>query len=178
MKLPITLLLTYQAEYENTSITLDELCNKYSIKQNSLTGWQQWEKKLPTEQLVNPKQPMEMTVIDSYQAYSAYDEYPESQRASMDINIANVPLDHSSIQEIPEANAKLLSDISEFKELAVSHALDFIKNNAKYAETKEIKDVVAIVDSIEKSFTQSKQPQGPTVHIAIQNLVERFRDDC
>ena len=38
--------------------------------------------------------------------------------------------------------------------------------------------MVAIVDSIEKSYKDVKDPIGTTINIAIQNLVERFSDDC
>lgn len=144
MKLPIALILTYQAEYETSEITLEALCDKYSIKQTQLTGCLEWEKR-----------GTEIEVL------TQVNELPETREP----------------YEIIEPT-KIFEDISEFKELAIAHALDFMKNNAKYAEVKELKDVVAIVDSIESSFNKNKQPQGPTVHIAIQNLVERFRDDC
>ena len=53
-----------------------------------------------------------------------------------------------------------------------------MREDVEFAEIKEFKDVVAIVDSIEKSYKDTKDPQGTTINIAIQNLVEKFSDDC
>lgn len=66
--------------------------------------------------------------------------------------------------------------IDEFKELALDHALRFMKNDARFAEVKEFKDIVAIVDSLEKSYSKSTD-SGPTINILVQNLMERFKDD-
>lgn len=66
--------------------------------------------------------------------------------------------------------------IEEFKELALDHALKFMKNDARFAEVKEFKDIVAIVDSLEKSYNKTADT-GPTINILVQNLMERFKDD-
>jgi uncharacterized protein YicC (UPF0701 family) len=71
-----------------------------------------------------------------------------------------------------------LDNIEEFKQLAIKHAVHFIKEDAQFAEVKEFKDMVAIVDSIEKSYRDTKDTSGTTINIAIQTLVEKFRDDC
>ena len=66
--------------------------------------------------------------------------------------------------------------IDEFKELALDHALNFMKNDARFSEVKEFKDIVAIVDSLEKSYNKTTD-SGPTINILVQNLMERFKDD-
>lgn len=66
--------------------------------------------------------------------------------------------------------------IEEFKELALNHALKFMKNDAQFAEVKEFKDMVSIVGTIEASYKDTK-PEN-TINIAIQNIVKGFTDDC
>lgn len=148
-KIPATLLLSYQIEYENTDITIDELCSKYDVTTKQLKGYTKWSKKT-----------------------SETNELPELIEPSKPI-VTKKPADITIVND----KEQVLSDIDEFKRLAVAHAVKFIKDDAEFAEVKEFKDMVAIVDSIEKSYKDTKE-QGPTINIAIQNLVERFKDDC
>jgi len=74
-------------------------------------------------------------------------------------------------------NPKILDDIERFKQLAVQRAVEFIEQDARFAEVKEFKDIVAIVDTIEKSY-KNKTTNEPTINILIQNLVKKFNDDC
>lgn len=133
--LPATLLQLYKKEYEQTDITIKELCEKYDITTKQLKGYTKWTKEI--------KDPI-VTQTPSHEA-----SQPTNQ---------------------------ILDDIEEFKKLAVRHAVNFIKEDARFAEVKEFKDMVAIVDTIEKSY-KNQTEQGPTINIAIQNLVERFKDD-
>ena len=71
----------------------------------------------------------------------------------------------------------LQSSIDSFKRQALEHCLKFMSNDARFAEIKEFKDIVAVVDSIEKSI-KGTSDTGPTVNIVIQNLAEKFKDDC
>ena len=80
-----------------------------------------------------------------------------------------------TIQPSPEKKTPQES-IDEFKELALDHALNFMKNDARFSEVKEFKDIVAIVDSLEKSYNKMTD-SGPTINILVQNLMERFKDD-
>lgn len=84
--------------------------------------------------------------------------------------------ENSSSVEIEE----MMSDIHKFKQLTVTKALNFMSNDAEWAEVKEIKDMVAIVDSIEKSIRPqlSDKPVGVTVQVLVQNLMSEFKRDC
>ncbi len=144
MKLPTTLLLTYQAEYETTpDFTIANLCEKYDVTTKQLSGYTKWSKR--SEPSVEP----EANIV------------PAIAR--------NLP--------IPSNTEELLDDVENFKRLAVAHAVKFMKNDAEFAEVKEFKDMVSIVDSIEKSY-KGIADTGPTVNILIQNLTEKFHDDC
>ena len=144
MKLPATLLLTYQAEYEQSpTMSIEDLCNKYSLDIKQLVNHDKWTKR------VKIAPPYTQTIVT-----------PERQQ------LANT--------KEPE---DIKSKIANFKELAIEHALSFMKNDAKYAEVKEFKDMVSIVDAIEKSYND-KVDTSTTINIAIQNLVEKFNDDC
>ena len=72
-----------------------------------------------------------------------------------------------------------LVKIEKFKELALDHCINFMNKDAKFAEVKEFKDIVAIVDTLEKSYQKADPDSGkPTINIMINNLMERFKDDC
>jgi len=71
---------------------------------------------------------------------------------------------------------EILTKIEEFKTSAIEHALNFMANDAKYAETKELKDMVSIVDTIEKSYT-GRDDSKTTINIAMQNMVKKYSDD-
>lgn len=148
MKLPATLLLTYQAEYERTpNMTIEDLCEKYDVQTKQLKGYTKWQKRAPE-----------------------IDELPETG------DIIAIPRNDSKQLAIPKTTKELLDDVEEFKQLAVAHAVKFMKDDAEFAEVKEFKDMVAIVDSIEKSYKGTK-PEN-TINIAIQNIVKNFNDDC
>lgn len=55
---------------------------------------------------------------------------------------------------------------------------EFLTNDAKFAEVKEIKDIVSIVNDIDKSMQVVKVADGTTVNVYINNLINNFRDDC
>lgn len=72
-----------------------------------------------------------------------------------------------------------IAKIGKFKELALDHCIKFMQDDAEFAEVKEFKDIVAIVDTLEKSYQKADPEAGkPTINIMINNLMERFKDDC
>lgn len=72
-----------------------------------------------------------------------------------------------------------LVKIENFKVLALDHCINFMNKDAKFADVKEFKDIVAIVDTLEKSYQKADPDSGkPTINIMINNLMERFKDDC
>ena len=157
MTLPNTLLLTYQAEYETTpDMTIDDIRTKYDVRTKQLKGYTKWQKRAENS-----------------------DEPTEAEAEDFDVSIVpSVPKKPNHDLAIPKDREELLTDIDNFKSLAIAHAVKFMKDDAEFAEVKEFKDMVAIVDSIEKSYRDVKDPSGTTINIAIQNLVERFSDDC
>ena len=69
----------------------------------------------------------------------------------------------------------ILDDILEFKKNAIAHAKEFMANDVRFSEVKEFKDMVAVVTTLEASLKEQKQP---IVNVLVQNLTERFKDDC
>ena len=143
------LLQAYKIEYETTDISMAHLCDKYNIAICELSGCESWTKSI------------------------------ENHKTSRDIVKEQKATPPAEQQPIPLANSKeqVLDNIEEFKQLAIKHAVRFIKEESQYADVKEFKDMVSIVDSIEKSYNSNKET-GTTVNIAIQNLVNRYKDDC
>jgi len=55
MKLPNELLLTYQAEYEqNQDMTIQDLCDKYSVTTKQLKGYTKWKKPIASTEVLEP----------------------------------------------------------------------------------------------------------------------------
>ena len=158
------LLKSYQNEYQNTDISIEDLCLKHSLSTSELKGYTKWAKvTLPETNTDKPEQS-----ADSEQ--------------SQDIIVLPTPS-----EGLPETNIvtvtqkEVLQDIDAFKKQAMKECLRFIKDDARYAEVKEFKDMVAIVDSIEKSYKDTKDPEGTTINVLIQNLTQKFKDtpdDC
>jgi hypothetical protein len=90
-----------------------------------------------------------------------------------------LPTPQPSLVEDSSASQVQLDKIARFKELAVQHCITFMERDAKFSEVKEFKDIVAIVDTLEKSYQKVDPDAGkPTINIMINNLMERFKDDC
>jgi len=129
MTLPNTLLLTYQAEYETTpDMTIDDIRTKYDVRTKQLKGYTKWQKRAENS-----------------------DEPTEAEAEDFDVSIVpSVPKKPNHDLAIPKDREELLTDIDNFKSLAIAHAVKFMKDDAEFAEVKEFKDMVAIVDSMRK----------------------------
>jgi len=160
MKLPATLLLTYRTEYETTpGLTLSELCDRYNIKLSDLKDTSKWFKRCKAE-------PKPLVI-------------PRAVVAKLDTIIAPPAEDKPLVMPTVELKTReqMLMEVNNFKALALTHALKFISCDAEFAEVKELKDMVSIVDTIERSYKDASTSPH-TVSSAIKNLVEEFRDDC
>jgi len=173
----------YKAEYETTPITIEALIAKYDLSPEDIKGHETWISFLnPPKPAVatkpkpkTKKQAKVDTIIDSISepttiAPSAIVTTPlAKQELSLLASQANETI----------ATEVQLEKIANFKELALDHCIRFMSQDAKFAEVKEFKDIVAIVDSLEKSYQKIDPDAGkPTINILVQNLMERFTDDC
>lgn len=142
------LLLSYQLEYEaNEDMTIDHLCEKYNITTKDLPGYTKWKHN------TSKKDPITL---------------PQKPQ----------PITPTLVPQSPnEAPPTIAQDIEEFKSLAVKKALRFIKDEADYATVKEFKDIVSVVDSIDKSYGPEESTE-PQINILINNITSRFVDDC
>jgi len=156
------LLQSYKNEYQTTPISIEDLCIKYSLdieELKSKTDIDKWEKLYTPPETINEAEAEEHLDI---------------------IVLPENKLDKSETK-ILTTKEEILEDIDEFKKKAVKECLRFIKDDARYAEVKEFKDMVAIVDSIEKSYKNSDTNEGTTINVLIQNLTQKFKDtpdDC
>lgn len=164
--------LAYKAEYEqNLTITLDELLAKYQLTKEDLPGCETWAKPSSKQELVIEKKPRKVKAIDK-----ALQRLKTSPQIVTPSTIA-LPKQELLIETV--ATEVQLKKIENFKELALDHCLNFMHRDAKLSEVKEFKDIVAIVDSLEKSYQKADPDAGkPTINIMINNLLERFSDDC
>lgn len=165
--------LAYKAEYEqNLTITLDELLAKYQLAKDDLPGCETWTKPGSKQELViePKKKPKRAKAIDKILQQPAQ----VVATPSTIVTPPTVPLLAETV-----ATEVQLRKIENFKELALDHCLNFMAKDAKFSEVKEFKDIVAIVDSLEKSYQKVDPDAGkPTINIMINNLLERFSDDC
>jgi len=142
------LLAQYQLEYETTNISIDELCEEYSITKEDLKGHEEWKKK---DLLLTTTPPPPDNI--------------------------SIPATQALVKPSLEEPEDIKAQIAEFKKNTVQHCLTFSKTDIRFAEIKEIKDMVSVIDSIEKSY-EKNQNQGPTINVLVQNIMGSMQDDC
>lgn len=148
-------------EYE-AGAEIDTILDKYKITKEQL-GEPEWLSKprvtiLPalnkSPASIEPNKPLAPAVVTI------------AQPASQDLNEA----------EQDESVTRILEKISSFKEKAIDYALDMM---SMVGDTKELKDLISSVTAIEATYKDLRPKDNtPVINIAIQNLVDRFRDDC
>lgn len=138
-------------EYE-AGAEIDTILDKYKITKEQL-GEPEWLSK-PRVTILPAQQPLAPAVVTI------------AQPASQDLNEV----------EQDESVTRILEKISSFKEKAVDYALDMM---SMVGDTKELKDLISSVTAIEATYKDLRPKDNtPVINIAIQNLVDRFRDDC
>lgn len=146
------MLIAYKAEYEHTDISIQDLLKKYQLDKEDIKGYKEWTKVLPTPR-TTPRTVIPTTPTD---IVTIVDDLP-----------------------VTIVTDSQLKKIEEFKELALEHCLKFMQKDAQFSEVKEFKDIVAIVNTLEVSYQKADPDAGkPTINIMINNLLERFNDDC
>lgn len=148
---PVALLNLMKLEYE-AGAEISTILDKYKITKEQL-GEPEWLNK-PRVTILPAQQPLAPAVVTI------------AQPASQDLNEA----------EQDESVTRILEKISSFKEKAVDYALDMM---SMVGDTKELKDLISSVTAIEATYKDLRPKDNtPVINIAIQNLVDRFRDDC
>lgn len=153
---PVALLNLMKLEYE-AGAEIDTILDKYKITKEQL-GEPEWLSKprvtiLPAPASIEPNKPLAPAVVTIAQP-------------ATEINEA----------EQDESVTRILEKISSFKEKAVDYALDMM---SMVGDTKELKDLISSVTAIEATYKDLRPKDNtPVINIAIQNLVDRFRDDC
>ena len=154
---PVALLNLMKLEYE-AGAEISTILDKYKITKEQL-GEPEWLSKprvtiLPAPASIEPNKPLAPAVVTI------------AQPASQDLNEV----------EQDESVTRILEKISSFKEKAVDYALDMM---SMVGDTKELKDLISSVTAIEATYKDLRPKENtPVINIAIQNLVDRFRDDC
>lgn len=158
---PVALLNLMKLEYE-AGAEISTILDKYKITKEQL-GEPEW--------LSKPR----VTILPALNKTPA--SRTEPTLAPAVVTIAQQP----NITEIPEVEqdesvTRILEKISSFKEKAVDYALDMM---SMVGDTKELKDLISSVTAIEATYKDLRPKDNtPVINIAIQNLVDRFRDDC
>ena len=137
----------YRAEYEtDPDITIDELCAKHNIERTALGPTHDWQK-----------------VID----------LPTS---------SVVPTQPSEVISTQTLDTKDATDVSpkdmidSFKQITLSEALYRMKTEANTLAIKDMRELVALVDVIDKSYNKSSDTN--TINIVVQNVISKYVDDC
>ena len=153
---PVALLNLMKLEYE-AGAEIDTILDKYKITKEQL-GEPEWLTRPRVTILPAPASRTEPTLAPAVVTIA--------QPASQDLNEA----------EQDENVTRILEKISSFKEKAVDYALDMM---SMVGDTKELKDLISSVTAIEATYKDLRPKDNtPVINIAIQNLVDRFRDDC
>lgn len=145
---PVALLNLIKLEYEAGS-EIETVLDKYKVTREQI-GEPEWLTRPRVTILPAPQQPAVVTLVQPA---------TEIQEAEQD-----------------ESVVRVLEKISSFKEKAVDYALDMM---SMVGDTKELKDLISSVTAIEATYKDLRPKDNtPVINIAIQNLVDRFRDDC
>ena len=153
---PVALLNLMKLEYE-AGAEIDTILDKYKFTKEQL-GEPEWLTRPRVTILPAPASRTEPTLAPAVVTIA--------QPASQDLNEA----------EQDENVTRILEKISSFKEKAVDYALDMM---SMVGDTKELKDLISSVTAIEATYKDLRPKDNtPVINIAIQNLVDRFRDDC
>lgn len=158
---PVALLNLMKLEYE-AGAEIDTILDKYKITKEQL-GEPEW--------LSKPR----VTILPALNKTPASIE-PNKPLAPAVVTIAQPALQDLNEAEQDENVTRILEKISSFKEKAVDYALDMM---SMVGDTKELKDLISSVTAIEATYKDLRPKDNtPVINIAIQNLVDRFRDDC
>ena len=91
----------------------------------------------------------------------------------------NLPSTNILDGSLDSSEQTLEEQVLDFKEKAMEHCLTFMEKDVRFAEVKEFKDIVSIVDSIDKSLQKGNpDDKGTTINVLVQNITEKFQDDC
>lgn len=155
---PVALLNLMKLEYE-AGAEISTILDKYKITKEQL-GEPEW--------LSKPR----VTILPALNKSPASRTEPALTPAV--VTIAQ-PADLNEAEQ-DESVTRILEKISSFKEKAVDYALDMM---SMVGDTKELKDLISSVTAIEATYKDLRPKDNtPVINIAIQNLVDRFRDDC
>ena len=113
----------------------------------------------------------------------ALQESPTTSTTAATTTLTDVFSTPPQSQQPPPSVSQVLLDIGEFKESAIMWARkalqDDINSSMPILEIKEVKDLTQIVTQIENSYKSQEQDSGTTtVNILVQNLVNKYDDDC
>lgn len=158
---PVALLNLMKLEYE-AGAEISTILDKYKITKEQL-GEPEW--------LSKPR----VTILPALNKTPASIE-PNKTLAPAVVTIAAPASQDLNEAEQDESVTRILEKISSFKEKAVDYALDMM---SMVGDTKELKDLISSVTAIEATYKDLRPKDNtPVINIAIQNLVDRFRDDC
>ena len=158
---PVALLNLMKLEYE-AGAEISTILDKYKITKEQL-GEPEW--------LSKPR----VTILPALNKSPASIE-PNKTLAPAVVTIAQPASQDLNEAEQDESVTRILEKISSFKEKAVDYALDMM---SMVGDTKELKDLISSVTAIEATYKDLRPKDNtPVINIAIQNLVDRFRDDC
>ena len=125
----------------------------------------------------------DITIIelcDKYQVkkkqLKGYTKWKKPQHEEKELIVPEAyPIVLEAINQPDEENT-LLTSIQLFKKRAVEYALDSI-TEPQYLEIREFKDLVSIIDTVEKSI-KGTEGGNNTVNIMVQNIMNKYADDC
>lgn len=158
---PVALLNLMKLEYE-AGAEIDTILDKYKITKEQL-GEPEW--------LSKPR----VTILPALNKTPASIEPNKPLTPAVVTIAAPTPADLNEAEQ-DESVTRILEKISSFKEKAVDYALDMM---SMVGDTKELKDLISSVTAIEATYKDLRPKDNtPVINIAIQNLVDRFRDDC
>ena len=103
-------------------------------------------------------------------------EWSKKQEVIITGATIDLPAAPATIDEPDTDKETMLRDIASFKKEIIAYAKEQMADS-HLLEIKEAKELMAIVSSVEASLKDIKST-GPTINILVQQLAEKYQDDC
>lgn len=146
----------YKAEFETSNISIEDLLTKYNITKEELGSTTMWEKR------------------------AGVGIVPDSTYKRKDIIKPEIAPNTGQDIIVLDKEEDFLDIIQDTKKLALTSTKQFFEDyDTDEVTTKEFKDMVGVLKDLESGeLIRQGKDTGPTVNILIQNLTEKFQDDC
>lgn len=169
--LPKEIIDIYKSEYANTKLSLEAFKAKYNMteevaKELDIENWESKHKPKATKTKSKVIDNTSSTVPIVPTKAGAKPSFLETIKGNIDL-----PKDNPATEDV-------MGKIEQIENKVVDIALNYVKDT-KFIDTKELKDLLNVVNDIKKSRQpKSEGKDTQPIQVLIQNYIKGVSDDC